>query len=212
MLLAMALACPPTFGQAAKSSGKAKKSSTEAIPAPPPKPQTPAEKVSSVLQEFVLQADQRTQGKTPPEKRVQLSETELNAYVQEAIKAKARYGLTSASIKLIGPNLLGATATIDFGKVKVEDESLAVRMVRSMLSGEKQIYVEGSIVSGDGKGQFKVDKAYVGSVRLPVYFIDKVINFLGRRQNPPIDTSAPVPLPYGLKGIEVTAGAILLRG
>lgn len=213
VLLVCSLGLLPAGAQTKRpAASKAKKSAVETAPAPPPKPRTPAEKVSDTLQEFIVQADLRGKGKNPPEKQARFSEDELNAYVQEAIKAKARFGITSVAIKLIGPNYLGATASVDFGKVNVEDQSLGVRMVRSMLSGEKQIYIEGTIIAGGGKGQFKLEKAYLGQVRLPVYFIEKVLNFLGHRQTPPIDTSQPVPLPYGLKNIEVGTGSVLLRG
>ncbi|MBI3940936.1 MAG: hypothetical protein HY315_08880 [Acidobacteria bacterium] len=212
LALVCLFALAPVSGQVGKQPEKARKPVAEVKPVPPPKTKTPAEKVAGVLQEFIVQADLRQQGKNPAEKEVRLSEADLNAYMQEAVKTKARYGLTSIYIKLIGPNYIGATTTIDFGKVEVDDQSLAVRMIRSMLSGEKMIYVEGSVTSGEGKGQFKLEKAYLGSVWLPVYFIEKVINYLGQRQNPPIDTSEPVPLPYGLKKVEVAPGSILLRG
>lgn len=181
-------------------------------PAPPPVPKTPAEKVSFILQDYITQADVRMKGKNPPEKTIRLGEGDVNAYIQQAVKTKSRFGVNAVYVKFIGANYLGATTRIDFNKVKVEDQSLPVRMVRSVLSGERQIYVEGFVNTLNGKGQFRLEKAYFGSLRLPVYFIEKVIHFLGSRQNPPIDTSKPVPLPYGLKKIEVLAGAVVLRG
>ena len=179
---------------------------------PVQQPESPADRVAGTLKEFIVQADLRNQGKQPAEKMVRLSEGDLNDYLQQAIKKKMRYGITSVHVKLIGPDYVGITTTIDFDKVTVEDEGLAVRMARSLLSGQKQIYVEGMVTGKDGQGQFRLDKAYLDSVRLPVYFIDKVINFLGHRQNPPLDTSKPAPLPYGLRKVEITAGSIALHG
>ena len=207
------LCIPAVYPQAKKAVEKKKKPPVAVVKvAPPPKPKTPAEKVADTLQEFVVQADLRNRGKHPPEKVARLSEGDVNAYMQQAIKNKSRFGVKSVYIKLLAPNYVSATTTIDFDKVKVDDQSFAVRMVRALLSGEKQIYVEGFLNSKDGKGQFALQKAYFGSVRLPVYFIDKVINYLGRRQNPPLDTSKPAELPYGLKKVEISPGSITLRG
>ncbi|MBI4456104.1 MAG: hypothetical protein HY644_09420 [Acidobacteria bacterium] len=209
----MSVAFVGLFSQQKKAPARAKRAPVGGVKAEAPvKPKTTAERISDILQEFVVQADLRNHGKNPPQKVVRLSEEDVNAYMRQAIKTKSRYGVTSVYVKLIGPDYVGATTTIDFAKVQVEDQSLAVRMVRSLLSGEKQIYVEGSIACKDGKGQFKLEKAYFASVRLPVYFIDKVIHYLGRRQNPPVDTSQPAALPYGLKRVEISAGSILLVG
>jgi hypothetical protein len=214
VVLALSLSITNGLSQKKKAPEKAKKPPVAAVKAPPPPPKlkSPAEKVADILQDFVTQTDLRTRGKKPPEKVVRLSESDVNAYVDQAIKVKSRYGVKSVYIKLLGTNYLAATTTIDFDKAKVEDQSFAVRMVRALLSGERQIYVEGTVTTKDGKGQFALQKAYFGSVRLPVYFIDKVINYLGRRQKPPIDTSKPAPLPYGLKSMDITTGSIVLRG
>ena len=213
VFLILSLGIPTVYPQEKKAVEKKKKPAVAVVKvAPPPKPKTPAEKVADTLQEFVVQADLRNRGKKPAEKVVRFSESDVNAYMQQAIKNKSRYGIKSVYVKLLGANYLAATTTIDFDKVKVDDQSLAVRMVRYLLSGERQIYVEGALNSAEGKGQFNLQKAYFGSVRLPVYFIDKVINYLGRRQNPPLDTSKPAALPYGLKKVEVSPGSITLRG
>ncbi|HEY2933703.1 MAG TPA: hypothetical protein VGK99_18355 [Acidobacteriota bacterium] len=213
LFLILALSVSTASSQKRKAPLPAPKKPALAAPKPvPPVPRTPAERVSFILQDYITQADSRIRGKNPPERMIRLGEGDINAYVQQAVKAKSRFGVNSVYIKFIGPNYLGATTRIDFNKVKVEDQSLAVRMVRSVLSGEKQIYVEGFVNTNNGKGLFRLEKAYFGNLRLPVYFIEKVINYLGSRQNPPIDTSKPVPLPYGLKKIEVLAGAVVLRG
>lgn len=214
LFLALSLSVSIGISQKKKAPEKTKKAPAavaKPVP-PPPKPKTPAEKVADILQEFVVQTDLRSHGKHPPEKVVRLTEGDVNAYMQQAIKNKTRYGVKSVYIKLIGTNYLAATTTIDFDKAKVEDQSFAVRMVRALLSGERQIYLEGTVNTKDGKGQFTLQKAYFGSIRLPVYFIDKIINYLGRRQNPPVDTSKPAPLPYGLKSVDITTGSIVLHG
>ncbi|MBI2822793.1 MAG: hypothetical protein HYX74_11280 [Acidobacteria bacterium] len=213
ILLGLLLASTAVFPQGKKAPSKTKKPpAASAQAASPEKPKTPAGKVSGILQEFLVQAELRQNGKNPPEKVVRLSESEVNAYLQQAIEKKSRYGVTAVQIKLLGRDYVGLTTMIDFDKVQVDDPSLAVRMVRSLLSGEQRVYVEGVLSSSNGEGEFKLEKAYFGSVRLPVYFIEKVIHFLGQRQNPPVDTSKPAQLPYGLRKVEISAGSVVLRG
>ena len=213
-LLALALATPGRLLalQHLAQSGAGKKASLPPKPPETPRPKPPAERVADVLLEFIARANERSAGKTPLEKTVRLSEGDLNAYLQQAVQRKPRFGLTSVYIKLISPGYVGTTATIDFDQVQVDDSSLAVRMVRSVLSGRQQIYLEGSVSGKDGLGQFKLEKAYFGSIRLPVYFIEKVISFLGQRQNPPVDPEKPIPLPFGIRKVDVAAGSVELRG
>ena len=46
---------------------------------------------------------------------------------------------------------------------------------------------------------FEVEKAYFGSVPLPAFFVQKMIEVVATRQPEHYDTSKPVPLPFGLR-------------
>jgi hypothetical protein len=180
----------------------------------PASPLPAAEKVRLVLQDYLEQWERRNAGKNPPEKVVRLTEGEVNAYLKEEVRAKSpKYpGLQAIVVKFISLDYVGVTTTIDFSKVRQLDSNIALRSVRYLLTGSQQIYVEGSVSSANRMGQFKLEKAYLGNVRLPVTLIEFLIKHFAPPQDPPIELGKPAVLPYGLKRIAIEPGSVTLRG
>lgn len=174
----------------------------------------PAAKVYQALQEFLTQFELRSAGKNPPEKVVRLTESEVNAYLKEEVRIKAeKYpALKSLAVQFIRPGYIGVRSTIDFQKVKGLDSNMALRSMQSMLSGVREIYVEGTLTSADRMYQFKLEKAYLGGLRLPVTIIEYLVKHFAAKQDPSFDLSKPALLPYGLQNADIQAGSITLRG
>jgi hypothetical protein len=174
----------------------------------------PAAKVYQTLEEFRTQFELRSAGKNPPEKVVRLTESEVNAYLKEEVRIKAdKYpALKSLAVVFISPDYLGIKSTIDFQKVKGLDSNLALRSMQSMLSGVKEIYVEGTLTSADRLFQFKLEKAYLGGLRLPVTLIEYLVKHFAAPQDPSFELSKPALLPFGLQKADIQAGNITLRG
>jgi hypothetical protein len=181
---------------------------------PAPTIPAPAAKVYKVLQEFLDQLELRSAAKNPPDKVVRLTEAEVNAYLKEEVRIKAeKYpGLQSLSAKFISSNYIGVTASIDFKKVKQLDSNFALRSMQTLLNGVQQIYAEGTLTSADRTGQFQLEKAYLGSIRIPVTLIEFLIKNFAKPQDQPVELSRPFLLPYGLKKADIQAGSITLHG
>jgi len=186
-------------------------SKNASMPAPAP---APAAKVYQTLEEFLTQFELRSAGKNPPEKVVRLTESEVNAYLKEEVRIKAeKYPpLKSLAVKFISPDYIGIRSMIDFQKVKGLDSNMALRSMQSMLSGVREIYVEGTLTSADRMYQFKLEKAYLGGLRLPVTIIEYLVKHFAAKQDPSFDLSKPALLPYGLQNADIQAGSITLRG
>jgi len=153
-------------------------------------------------------------GQDPPEKVVRLTESEVNAYLKEEVRIKAeKYpALKSLAVQFIRPGYIGVRSTIDFQKVKGLDSNMALRSMQSMLSGVREIYVEGTLTSADRMYQFKLEKAYLGGLRLPITIIEYLVKHFAAKQDPSFDLSKPALLPYGLQNADIQAGSITLRG
>jgi hypothetical protein len=182
-------------------------------------PKTPpvspaAAKVSRILQEFVEHFELRSAVKDTPDKVVRLTEAEVNAYLQEEVRIKAeKYPeLKSLTVKFIGPNYIGVTAAIDFQKVKQLDSNAGLRSIRALLTGIQEIYVEGTLSSADRMAQFKLEKAYLGRLRLPVTMIEFLVEQIAAKPGQSTELSKPFTLPYGLKKVDIQSGSITLRG
>jgi hypothetical protein len=50
-----------------------------------------------------------------------------------------------------------------------------------------------------------VEKAYYQDVRLPAFFVQKMIQIVAERQPEKYDTSKPLPLPFGLRRLWTTS-------
>ena len=57
------------------------------------------------------------------------------------------------------------------------------------------------INANDSKISFSVEKAYYQSLRLPAFFVEKMIEIVAARQPEKYDTSKPMPIPFGLRQV-----------
>lgn len=176
-----------------------------------PEGMAPADRVTQILQQFSSLSDRRKQGQVAPATAARLSGSEVNAYLRQELQSQPVEGLKSLEIKFLGANVLGAASVIDFDQVAVGDSSFAVRSMKSLISGKKQIYLEGVVTSGEGVARIKLQKAEMGSLSLPIPFVEMIVNYVGQGQDPPVDLSKPSPLPHGVREIEIGKGYLILR-
>jgi hypothetical protein len=54
----------------------------------------------------------------------------------------------------------------------------------------------------DSRLTFSVEKAYYENIRLPAFFVQRMISIVAARQPEKYDTSKPLPTPFGLKRIQ----------
>jgi hypothetical protein len=169
-----------------------------------------ANKVSRLLDEMLAHAQLRESGEAKKDKVARLSEAEVNAYIQYQILQQGRPGLRSVRMRFLGNNLVGVSAIVDFSTLPVGESSLAVRAFKTILSGNREVYIEGTLSSRDGTARFIPEKTYVGGLRLPVMVLTELHDLMAR-MNAGKSLSEPRPLPYGLRSIEVVQGALILR-
>ncbi len=131
----------------------------------------------------------------------QLSDSEINDYMRYALKATPRPGLDSATVKLFPHNYISTFAVVDFDAVERWKPGTIPALLRPFLKGRKSIWVDYRFTARDGKGTFSVEKAYYQDMRLPAFFVEKMIQIVAARQPEKYDTTKPVPLPFGLRQV-----------
>ena len=87
---------------------------------------------------------------------------------------------------------------VDFDAVEKWKPGTIPRVLRPILSGKKSVWVDYRFQAANSTVTFSVEKAYYGSVRLPAFFVQKMIQIVAARQPEKYDTSKPLPLPFGL--------------
>jgi hypothetical protein len=164
--------------------------------------QNPA--VPKVLDLFQrLQAAQQNKAQNKPAEHVtfHLTEGEINRYSEYALHTTPRPGLQSFTVKVYPNNYYSTFTVIDFDAVERWKPGTIPGLLKPVLNGKKQIWVDYRVIANGGTATFSVEKAYFGSIRLPAIFVQMMIHVVAERQPEHYDTSKPVPLPFGLRRV-----------
>jgi hypothetical protein len=160
--------------------------------------------VSKVLDLFQrLQTAEKQKQEKKPVNRVQfqLTETEVNEYARYARQVNPRPGLDSVTVKFFPQDYYSTFTVIDFDAVEKWKPGTVPLLLKPVLSGKKSIWVDYRVQANAGVVTFKVEKAYFGSIRLPGFFVEKMIEVVAARQPEHYDAAKPVPLPFGLRKV-----------
>ncbi len=133
--------------------------------------------------------------------RFQLTEQEVNDYLRSALILNPRPGLDKLTTKFFPGNYVSTFTVIDFDMVEKARPGTVPTILRPVLNGKKEVWIDVRLRAVDGFGTFSVEKAYFQSIRLPAFMVEKMINVVGARQREKFDTSKPVPLPFGLRSL-----------
>jgi len=131
----------------------------------------------------------------------QLSDQEINEYLQHALRESPRPGMQSCKVKIFPRNYISTFTVVDFDAVERWKPGTVPMVLRPALNGKKSIWVDCQFGGANGKLVFSVQKAYFEGIRLPAILVEKVIEIVAARQPEKFDTSKPVPIPFGLKSL-----------
>ena len=137
-----------------------------------------------------------------------LSGTEINEYMRYALHTTPRPGVDSVDVKIFQHNYVSTFTMVDFDAVERWRPGTIPAVLRPVLHGKQSIWVDFQFTAGDAKVAFSVEKAYYGTLRLPAFFVQKMIQMIAARQPEHYDTSKPVPLPFGLRQLWTENGVV----
>lgn len=138
---------------------------------------------------------------TPQHVTFKLSDAEIDEYMRYSLRAIPRPGLDSVTVKFFPSNYISTYTVIDFDAVERWHPGTIPSLLRPVLSGKKSIWVDYRINANDSKISFSVEKAYYQNLRLPAFFVEKMIGIVAARQPEKYDTSKPMEIPFGLKQV-----------
>lgn len=130
-----------------------------------------------------------------------LSEPEINQYAVHALQTTPRPGLRSISVKVFPGNYVSTYTLLDFDAVERWKPGTIPTLLKPALRGQKTVWLDFRFQSFQGHTAFTVEKAYFQDIRLPAFFVQKLIEAVAARQPEHYDASKPLPLPFGLKKI-----------
>lgn len=132
------------------------------------------------------------------------SDAEIDEYMRYSLRVTPRPGLQSVSVKIFPQNYVSTYTVVDFDAVERWHPGTIPTLLRPVLSGKKSIWVDYRINAQNFQMTFSVEKAYYQDIRLPAFFVNKMIQIVAARQPEKYDTSKPIPIPFGLKQIWTT--------
>ena len=129
----------------------------------------------------------------------QLSDSEINDYLRYSLLATPRPGLESVRVKVFALNYISTYTIVDFDAIERWHPGTIPLLLRPVLSGKKSIWVDYRFQVQNARLTFSVEKAYYQDIRLPAFFVQKMIGIVAARQPEKYDTSKPLPLPFSLR-------------
>jgi hypothetical protein len=130
-----------------------------------------------------------------------LSDREINDYMVYSLHTTPRPGLESVTVKIFPHNYVSTFTVVDFDAVERWKPGTIPGILRPALHGKQSIWVDYRFSAANSKITFSVEKAYYDKLRLPAFFVEKMIGIVAARQPEHYDTSKPLPLPFGLRNV-----------
>ncbi len=138
-------------------------------------------------------------GHDSPHVRFAVTESELNEYLTYSQRATPRPGIRSVTVKVFPYNYISTFTVVDFDAIERWKPGTVPLLLRPVLTGQKAIWLDVRFKVQNRAATFSVEKAYFGGIRLPAFFVEKMIEIVAARQPEKYDTSKPVPLPFHLR-------------
>jgi hypothetical protein len=130
-----------------------------------------------------------------------LSDAEINDYMRNALRTTPRPGVDSVTVKIFPQNYVSTFTVVDFDAVERWKPGTIPGILRPVLHGKQSIWVDYRFATADSKITFSVEKAYYDKLRLPAFFVEKMIQIVAARQPEHYDTSKPLQLPFSLRQV-----------
>lgn len=156
-----------------------------------------------MLQAF---ADSHKPGQTQTTK---FTEEEINSYLALEISSKYHPCLKSLVLSFKEKKLKVVSA-IDFDRLGRSSTKILPKLMSFLFSGIHTLDADGQVISGDGKGSFKLEKATFDRGELPRSLVESIISAVGRKQTPPFDPMQPTAMPYEIRKVDMHSGYIIV--
>ncbi len=132
---------------------------------------------------------------------VELTESEVNQHIVQALNAKPRPGLDSLRVKFFDGNYISTYITVDFDAVEKWKPGTIPAMLRPVLNGKRAVWIDIRFFVKNAHATYKIEKAYYERIPIPAFALEKAIQAIAARQPEKYDTTKPVPLPFGMKTV-----------
>jgi hypothetical protein len=155
--------------------------------------------------------EERHKAQSRARQTVQVTQGELNSYLNLAYAAQLPKGLTNVDVRF-GRERIDAKGMLDIEQVRGVATPPAWSPL-SLLGGQVPVEIGGRLVNADGFGTIEWDTVYVASFRVPISVLEQMVQSATRSEKYPdgFDIHAPFRLPYEVNRVRVEPGKAVLE-
>lgn len=143
--------------------------------------------------------------------RTTLSEHEVNAYLIHHGPELLPTGVRHPRLTLLDDGRVETRATVDLDAVR---SAQARRWTDPLayVSGSLELRAVGKIRAAGGRGQFVLEEATIGGVRMPKAFLQEVVSYYSRTETAPrgFELDEPFDLPLHIRQVDLRRGAAVI--
>jgi hypothetical protein len=154
---------------------------------------------------------QQALSRTAGDRRVMVTEDELNGFLSYQGAAALPAGVLAPRVTLIGQGRMVGQAIIDLEALRqTRYGSLVDRL--SAVAGQLPVSVLGTLQTGDGLGRFDLESLEVSGVPVPKDVVVRVLAQYSRSSQHPdgINLDEPFSLPANIRQIDVSPGQAII--
>jgi hypothetical protein len=174
---------------------------------PAPGPSWPA--AESLARKLTTIEAQKRQKTRKPE-TVEVTEHELNSYLNLKLGADLPTGLSDVQVSMLRERLQ-ATGQVDLDKLDVKRGASAFSPL-TLLSGKVPVLLRGRLQSLDGFGTVEWEEVQLATIPVPLSVLERLVASSTRTASNPqgFDINAPFRFPYSVRRVRIEPGRALL--
>src|SRR5262249_17644709 len=148
-------------------------------------------------------------GKPVPRQRVQVTEAQLNSYLNLTLGANVLKGVTDLSVRF-EQERLAAHALVDLDRLPIKG---SLGFFGGLLRGSVPAELRGRLPNKDGQGTIDVEELRLSGYSMPRSVLAQIVSASTRTsQNPAgFDINAPFKLPYDVRSVRFEPGKAVVE-
>jgi hypothetical protein len=175
----------------------------------PSRPELSWSAADALAKKLVL-VEQRVKQRVSARQTVQVTEGELNSYLNLTYASQMPRGLTDVDVRF-GHDRVQARGWVDLDQLQGKVQTPTWSPL-SFLGGRVPVDLAGRFVNQDGFGSIEWESIYVSSIRVPIRVLEQMVASATRNDRNPegFDIHAPFRLPYSVNRVRLEPGKAFL--
>ena len=141
-----------------------------------------------------------------------VTEQEVNAYLAFEAALDLPVGVIDPSVSMLGDSRVVGRAVVDLDRVRQGSSATSLLDPVRFLRGRLMVKATGMLHATSGLARFDLESADVAGVPIPKILLQQIVTYYSRSREHPagIDLDDPLPLPAGIRELQVEAGRAVI--